>query len=76
MSLRAPGWPSHCVDLSLYLGLQGLSGVTHRLIGFFFQLIRCCLRSFGYFEFHIRSYPAAEGGGARTVHLLVIVYIR
>ena len=76
MSLSGPGMVFPLRRPEFALCFRGLSGVTHRLIGFFFQLIRCCLRSFGYFKFHIRSYPAAEGGGARAVHLLVIVYIR
>ena len=47
--------------------------MAHLVIGYFVLTNPVLPSSFGYLEVRI---PPAEGGGARAVHLLVIVYIR
>ena len=73
MSLSGPGMVFPLRRPEFALCFRGHSGVTHLVIGGFFPTNPVLPSSFGYLKVRI---PPAEGGGARAVHLLVIVYIR
>lgn len=58
MSLRAPRWSSHCVDLSSPVCFRGHSGVAHLVIGYFVSTNPVLPSSFGYLEVRIRKLKA------------------
>ena len=73
MSLSGPGMVFPLRRPEFTVCFRGHSGVAHLVIGYFVSTNPVLPSSFGYLEVRI---PPAEGGGARAVHLLVIVYIR